>query len=101
MADAPCEEKCPPIGIGSPHQRPNLKWLSIRRDELQANLGAGLKPYPRNDFRPLRANVYRLTRMATPAHFNEHGPRDRSPGMPPAFSLPPTGFTGRQNHSIT
>ena len=101
MADAPCEEKCPPIGIGSPHQRPNLKWLSIRRDELQANLGAGLKPYPRNDFRPLRANVYRPTRMAPPPLFNEHGPRDTSPRMLSAFSWPVAKFTRRRIHSIT
>jgi hypothetical protein len=34
MVDAAREEKCQPVVIDSPHERSNLKRLSIRRGEL-------------------------------------------------------------------
>jgi hypothetical protein len=93
MTDTPREEKCQSIGIDSPNQRPNPKRLPIRRDKLKSNRGAAPKPYPRCDFRPLPANVYRLTRMAALPHFNEHGPLDTSPRVLAPFPLMVARFT--------
>ena len=87
MVDAACEEECQSVGIDPPYHRPNPKRLSIRRDKLKPNRSAAPKPYPGSDLRTLRANVYRLTRMATPPCFDEHGPRDTRSRILSAFPL--------------
>ena len=93
MVNTVREEECQSIGIDSPHQRPNPKRLFIWRDEVSSNRGAAPKPYPGCDLRPVGTDVYRLTGMATPPHFNEHGPRDMSSRMLSALSLPVARFT--------
>jgi hypothetical protein len=66
-------------------------WLMLRA-QRNANPSASTRhtiapTRSGSDLRTLRANVYRLTRMATPPSFNEHGPRDTRSRILSAFPL--------------
>ncbi len=87
MGDAAVEEEGQAIGVGSPHHRAHSDGLSIRRDELESNRRAALQPYLRRDLRPVRADVHRLTRVATRSHFYEDRPGDPRSRILSSFPL--------------
>ena len=96
MVDGAREEERQPVSIGPPHQRPYVKRLPLWRDEPEVNPGAGPKPDLRDDLRPARTDVHRLTRMALFPHFNEH-----RPGHAPSRVLSALPSLIDRTHSIT
>ena len=75
-------------GLGS---GPTIQLAGVRR--ALGGVNDRTTDTPRCDFRPLRANVDRLTRMTALPHFYEHGPLDTSSRVLSPFPLTVARFT--------
>jgi len=87
MLEIACEEQRHSAGIDPPHQGPGMERRPFRRDKSKPNPRTALEGHLGADLRPLRADVHRLTRMATGPHLDEHGPRDPGSRILAALAL--------------
>lgn len=89
MVNAAGERERHPVGINSPHHRPDAERGSVRRDDMQPYDTPGLQLFPGHDLRPTVAEVRELARIAMRSRFDHHGPGN--PGSGVLASIPRLG----------